>query len=247
VQDAETWRAVLRATRRPASIAALVITIILAVFASPWVLAAGVPVYALLVAGATRDEHNRLGAGRRRLALPAPTRSLTGIGGSVRAGVVAALSEERAILVELDGSVIAPEAMRSEVVALCDELVVWGRRASDVDTYLRGVNEPALRARLELAQAGGDPLGAAASDALAEQLLVINELRLRRDALEAEINRQAASLAVIRARLVQAQAHTPGTQMTTDISELRDRIRAVAASVAEAYGQNADGQLTKGT
>jgi hypothetical protein len=230
------------------NVAALVVLVAASVAWSVWVVPAGVVVYVLLVAASARDQQARLPPAKPRGVLGPAGRSLAGITGTVRQQVVAALREEQGILAELERSDVAPAGLGGEVMALCDDLVVWARRASEVDTYLRGVDDLALRARRAQYAAAADGASRDAAAAIDDQLAVIGELRTRRAALEAEITHLAASLGAIHARLLQAQSQTPQTGMVTgDVTQLRDQFRAIAESVAEAYGQNADTNVTKGT
>ena len=165
--------------------------------------------------------------------------------------VIAVLNEERGIVAELAKAPVRPEGVEEAVDALCDELIVNARRASDVDLYLQSVDVAGLQQRLaEYARLGRDsPRSADAASAIQEQLQVVEALATKRAALDDEIAGLQASLGTIRARLVQArsEASTP-TVGAADVTELRDRMRALADGLAEAYGHNADSPTTmKGT
>src|SRR5262245_61633561 len=224
-----------------------------AILTTPWVLAAAVPVYGLLMASTIRDpkEADRL-AGAKQGQLPGGKRSLQGITGALRGEVIAVLNEERGIRAELDKAPVRPDGVAEAVEALCDELIVNARRASDVDLYLQSVDVADLQRKLagEARQGRTSQLSADAAAAIQEQLQVIESLGQRRAAFDDEIANLQASLGTIRARLVQARAEAePPTVGAADVTELRDRMRALANGLAEAYGQNADSSPTtmKGT
>ena len=133
---------------------------------------------------------------------------LTGLSPDLRVRVEAVLREEQAILVELETLPFVPDGAREQVVALAGDLVETARRASDVDRYLETVDADALRAREAgcRARAETSDRAAAAAEACAEQLEVVEGLTARREALEVEIGRVETGLGAIRARIVQARA-----------------------------------------
>jgi hypothetical protein len=247
------WRVLLNAATKPLNVLVLAGMVGAAILTTPWVLAAAVPVYGLLMASTIRDpkEADRL-AGASRPQLPGGKRSLQGITGPLRGEVIAVLNEERGIKTELERAPVRPDGIAEAVEALCDELIVNARRASDVDLYLQSVDVAELQRRLagEARQGRTSQLSADAAAAIQEQLQVIESLGQRRAAFDDEIANLQASLGTIRARLVQARAEAePPTVGAADVTELRDRMRALASGLAEAYGQNADSSPTtmKGT
>ena len=247
------WRVLLNAATKPLNVLVLAGMVGAAILTTPWVLAAAVPVYGLLMASTIRDpkEADRL-AGATQAQLPGGKRSLQGITGPLRGEVIAVLNEERGIKTELERAPVRPEGIAGAVEALCDELIVNARRASDVDLYLQSVDVAELQRRLagEARQGRTSQLSADAAAAIQEQLQVIESLGQRRAAFDDEIANLQASLGTIRARLVQARAEAePPTVAAADVTELRDRMRALASGLAEAYGQNADSSPTtmKGT
>jgi len=247
------WRVLLNAATKPLNVLVLAGMVGAAILTTPWVLAAAVPVYGLLMASTIRDpkEADRL-AGATQAQLPGGKRSLQGITGPLRGEVIAVLNEERGIKTELERAPVRPEGIAEAVEALCDELIVNARRASDVDLYLQSVDVAELQRRLagEARQGRTSQLSADAAAAIQEQLQVIESLGQRRAAFDDEIANLQASLGTIRARLVQARAEAePPTVGAADVTELRDRMRALASGLAEAYGQNADSSPTtmKGT
>ena len=162
------------------------------------------------------------------------------------------LNEERGIDAELAKAPVRPEGMEEAVDALCEELIVNARRASDVDLYLKSVD-----VRRPPAPAGGVRRGSGASrrgrptrpPRSRSSSQVVEALAGKRRRLDEEIANLQASLGTIRARLVQARAEasTP-TVGAADVTELRDRMRALADGLAEAYGHNSDSPTTmKGT
>jgi hypothetical protein len=251
-RDRLFWRVVANAMTKPLNVVALCVLIAAAIVLSPWVLAAAVPVYGLLVVATVRDpaEAERLAAAAERRGLPAGGRSLAGVTGDLRLRVLGAFGQEKAILAELDKLAVAPEGMREQVVKLCDELLDVARRASDVDLYLRTVDVDALRRRAQeyhaLGQASDRARSAAA--ALDEQAGVVEDLVAKRQALDEEIDHVEASLGTIRARIVQARSETGGaTDMASDVTDLRERMRVLAESLSEAYGHNDASTPMKGT
>ena len=242
----------LNAATKPLNVLLLAGMAAAAILTTPWVLAAAIPVYGLMIASTIRDpkEADRL-AQRSQDRLPRGKRSLEGITGGLRMQVIAVLNEERGIVAELAKAPVRPEGIQEAVDALCDELIVNARRASDVDLYLRSVDVADLQHRLaEYSRLGREsPRSAEAASAIQEQLEVVESLATKRSALDEEIANLQASLGTIRARLVQARAEasTP-TVGAADVTELRDRMRALADGLAEAYGHNSDSPTTmKGT
>jgi hypothetical protein len=252
-RDRLFWRVLVNAATKPLNVLVLAGMAAAAILTTPWVLAAAVPVYGLLIASTIRDprEADRL-AGATQAQLPGGKRSLQGITGALRGEVIAVLNEERGINVELDRAPVRPEGVAEAVEALCDELIVNARRASEVDLYLQSVDVPELQRRLagEAREGRSSQLSADAAAAIQEQLQVIASLGQRRAAFDDEIANLQASLGTIRARLVQARAEAaPPTVGAADVTELRDRMRALASGLQEAYGQNAESNPTtmKGT
>lgn len=251
-RDRLFWRILLNAATKPLNVLLLAGMVAAAILTTPWVLGAAIPVYGLMIASTIRDpqETDRL-AQRSQARLPGGKRSLEGITGGLRGQVIAVISEERGIVEELAKAPVRPEGIEEAVEALCDELIVNARRASDVDLYLRSVDIADLQQRLaEYARLGRQsPRSAEAAAAITEQLQVVESLANRRSALDEEIASLQASLGTIRARLVQARAEaTPPTVGAADVTELRDRMRALADGLAEAYGHNSESPTTmKGT
>jgi hypothetical protein len=252
-RDRLFWRVLLNAATKPLNVLVLAGMAAAAILTTPWVLAAAVPVYGLLIASTIRDpkEADRL-AGATQAQLPGGKRSLQGITGGLRGEVIAVLNEERGITAELDRAPVRPDGVQEGVEAVCDELIVNARRASEIDLYLQSVDVAGLQRKLagESRQGRTSQLSADAAAAIQEQLQVIEALGQRRAAFDDEIANLQASLGTIRARLVQARAEAaPPTVGAADITELRDRMRALASGLAEAYGQNADSSPTtmKGT
>lgn len=247
------WRVLLNAATKPLNVLVLAGMVVAAVLTTPWVLAAAVPIYGLLIAGTVRDpkEADRLAAGPQQAQLPGAKRSLQGITGPLRGDVIAVLNEERGIKAELERAPVRPDGVLEGVEAVCDELIVNARRASEVDLYLRSVDVAGLQGKLAGESRPGRPaLSADAAASIQEQLHVIEALGRRRAAFDDEVANLQASLGTIRARLVQARAEAaPPTVGAADITELRDRMRALASGLAEAYGQNAESSPTtmKGT
>ena len=251
-RDRLFWRVLLNAATKPLNVLLLAGMAAAAILTTPWVLAAAIPVYGLMIASTIRDpkETDRL-AQSSEARLPGGKRSLEGITGGLRGQVIAVLNEERGIVAELQKAPVRPEGIQEAVEKLCDELIVNARRASDVDLYLRSVDVPDLQRRLaEYARLGrSSPRSADAASAIQEQLQVVEALTGKRGALDEEIANLQASLGTIRARLVQARAEasTP-TVGAADVTELRDRMRALADGLAEAYGHNSESPTTmKGT
>ena len=251
-RDRLFWRVLLNAATKPLSVLLLAGMVAAAILTTPWVLGAAIPVYGLMIASTIRDprETDRL-VRRSQDQLPRAKRSLEGITGGLRMQVIAVINEERGIVQELAKAPVRPEGIQEAVEALCDELIVNARRASDVDLYLQSVDVADLQRRLaEYARLGREsPRSADAASAIQEQLQVVESLTGKRSALEEEIANLQASLGTIRARLVQARAEasTP-TVGAADVTELRDRMRALADGLAEAYGHNSESPTTmKGT
>jgi chromosome segregation ATPase len=245
-------RVLLNAATKPLNVLMLAGMAAVAILTTPWVLAAAIPVYGLMIAATIRDpkETDRL-ARRAEQHLPGGKRSLEGITGGLRGQVIAVLNEERGIVAELAKAPVRPEGIQEAVEKLCDELIVNARRASDVDLYLRSVDVADLQRRLaEFARLGREsPRSADAASAIQEQLQVVEALARKRAALDEEIANLQASLGTIRARLVQARAEASvPTVGAADVTELRDRMRALADGLAEAYGHNSESPTTmKGT
>ena len=253
-RDRLFWRVLFNAATKPLNMLVLAGMAAAAILTTPWVLAAAIPVYGLMMASTIRDpkETDRLLGRGGAAQLSAGKRSLQGITGGLRGEVIAVLNEERGIKTELERAPVRPDGIAEAVEALCDELIVNARRASDVDLYLQSVDVAELQRRLagEARQGRTSQLSADAAAAIQEQLQVIESLGQRRAAFDDEIANLQASLGTIRARLVQARAEAePPTVGAADVTELRDRMRALASGLAEAYGQNADSSPTtmKGT
>jgi len=254
-RDRLFWRVLFNAATKPLNMLVLAGMAAAAILTTPWVLAAAIPVYGLMMASTIRDpkESDRLlGQSGTAQLTSGGRRSLQGITGGLRGEVIAVLNEERGIQAELAKAPVRPDGVQEAVEALCDELIVNARRASDVDLYLQSVDVAGLQRRLagEARQGRSSQLSADAAAAIQEQLQVIESLTQRRTAFDDEITNLQASLGTIRARLVQARAEAePPTVGAADVTELRDRMRALANGLAEAYGQNADGSPTtmKGT
>lgn len=251
-RDRLFWRVLLNAATKPLNVLVLAGMAAAAIVTTPWVLGAAIPVYGLMIASTIRDpkETDRL-VQRQQDRLPGGKRSLEGITGGLRGQVIAVLNEERGIKTELTKAPVRPEGIEEAVEALCDELIVNARRASDVDLYLQTVDVADLQRRLaEYARLGRtSERSADAASAIQEQLQVVESLSGKRAALDEEIANLQASLGTIRARLVQArsEASTP-TVGAADVTELRDRMRALADGLAEAYGHNSESPTTmKGT
>jgi hypothetical protein len=243
VRDRLFWRVLANAATKPLNVLALAGMTAASILITPWVLPAAGVVYGLMVLGTIRDpqEQAKIAAAAGRAALPSPGRSLQGITGDLRMKVIAALNEERAIMTELERAPVQPEGMREQITALNDELLEFARRASEVDLYLATVDPDELQRRAKEYEELGRHSERArdAADALNEQLQVIESLGSRRIALDDEIVHVSASLGAIRARLVQARTEAaPPAVIATDVTELRDRMRAIAESLGEAYGQN---------
>ena len=251
-RDRLFWRVLLNAATKPLNVLLLAGMVAAAILTTPWVLGAAIPVYGLMIASTIRDprETDRLVA-RSQDRLPGGKRSLMGITGGLRGQVIAVLNEERGIVAELANAPVRPEGVEEAVDALCNELIVNARRASDVDLYLQSVDVADLQQRLaEYSRLGREsPRSAEAASAIKEQLDVVESLAGKRSALDEEIASLQASLGTIRARLVQARAEaSPATVGAADVTELRDRMRALADGLAEAYGHNSDSPTTtKGT
>lgn len=250
-RDRLFWRVLANAATKPLNVLALAGMSAAAILLTPWLLAAAVPVYGLMVAATIKDpkEADRLAAAADRRALPG-SRRLDGITGDLRLKVIAALNEERGIVAELKRSAVAPDGVGDQVTALCDEVLETARRATDVDLYLATVDVDVLRRRAaeydELGQHSDRARDAAG--ALHEQLGIVEGLIEKRVALDDEIEHVTASLGTVRARLVQTRADTsaPGV-LATDVTELRERMRVMAESLSEAYGHNEGQSTMKGT
>jgi hypothetical protein len=253
-RDRLFWRVLFNAATKPLNMLVLAGMAAAAILTTPWVLAAAIPVYGLMMASTIRDpkETDRLLGQRSQQQLPGGKRSLQGITGPLRGEVIAVLNEERGIQGELAKAPVRLEGVQEAVEALCDEVLANARRASDVDLYLQSVDVAGLQRKLagEAREGRSSQLSADAASAIQEQLQVIESLAQKRVAFDDEIANLQASLGTIRARLVQARLEaTPPTVGAADVTELRDRMRALANGLAEAYGQNADSSPTtmKGT
>jgi hypothetical protein len=242
------WHLLGRAARRPLNLLVLAGMLVAALLVTPWLAAAAVPVYGLLVAASLRGPARALEQPQptpRELA-PAPDpRDLDGLPPGLRARVAAALRQEREILRDAEVAAVAPEGLADEVRALAVEIVAAARRAAEIDRYLATVDRDAQARRLEqhrAAAAEGSQGAAQAADALAEQLRVVDQLRERRRALDEELDHVEAGLGTIHARLVQASSSAAGRdRISGDVDALRERMRVLAHSLAEAYGDNAPG------
>jgi hypothetical protein len=240
------WQLLGRAARRPLNLTVLAAMLVAAFVVTPWLAAAALPVYGLLVALSLRRDPDmpRLAAVEQP-ALPPDPRDLDGLPPGLRARVSAAMRQEREILRDLERAAVAPEGLADEVRALAVEIVAAARRAGEIDRYLATVDRDAQARRLEQhrAAAGEGSHGAAqAADALAEQLRVVEQLRERRRALDEELDHVEAGLGTIHARLVQASSSAAGRdRISGDVDVLRERMRVLAHSLAEAYGENAPG------
>jgi hypothetical protein len=239
------WRIVANAATKPLNVLALAAVAGAGILMrSPWIDAAAIPVYGLLVAATIRDpdESERLAEGSSPRALPGGRRSLQGVTGEIRGQVIAVLNEQRAIEGELARSPTLREEVSDQVGALCDDVLANARRASEMELYLTSIDVPALHRRIEAAPAGP------AADALAEQLTVVDGFTEARASFDREVEAVAASLGAIRGRLVQARiAATPATAVAADVAGLRERMRILATSLVEAYGHNGDQPIEKGT
>jgi hypothetical protein len=233
------------AATKPLNVLVLAAMLAAAFLITPWIAAAAVPVYGLLVAATVRDpaEAERLLAAKQQRALQGGARDLAALSPPLRGRVEAVLAEEREILRQAASLTVAPEGLGDEVRGLGDELVAAARRAAEIDRYLGSVDRSARAEKLAdyRALSPTSPGAAQAADALAEQLRVIDELAQRRQALDEELDHVEAGLGTIRARLVQASADavTPD-RISGDVNALRMRMRVLTRSLAEAYGQNAD-------
>src|SRR3954462_8584120 len=120
-----------------------------AILTTPWVLGAAIPIYGLMIASTIRDpkETDRL-VRRSEAQLPGGKRSLAGITGGLRGQVIAVLNEERGIIAELAKAPVRPEGIQEAVDALCNEMTVNARGASDVDLYLQSIDVADLQRRL---------------------------------------------------------------------------------------------------
>ncbi len=232
----------LNAATKPLNVLVLAVMAAAAILTTPWVLGAALPIYGLMMASTIRDPDELA-----KLALRAEggaaaiggRRSLEGITGVLREEVIAVLNEERGIGQELARAPVKPEGIADAVDALCDELIVNARRASDIDLYLASIDVRDLQERLVGFARSDSGRVADAAKAVAEQLQVVEALVAKRLAFDEEVAHLNASLGTIRARLVQARAEAAAPAVgAADVTELRDRMRALAQSLAEAYGHN---------
>ena len=100
-RDRLFWRVLLNAATKPLNVLLLAGMAAAAILTTPWVLAAAIPVYGLMIASTIRDpkETDRL-VQRAEDRLPGGRRSLEGITGGLRGQVIAVLNEERGIIAE---------------------------------------------------------------------------------------------------------------------------------------------------
>lgn len=245
VSDRLALRVLFNAATKPLNILALCGMVAAAVvFSAPWIVAAAVPVYGLLVAATVKDpkEAARLAGVRERRELGS-RRSLEGVTGGLRGRVIAVLREEKLIGDELAAGGVAPDGLDQQVVALADEVLENARQASQIDLYLRTVDIPDLerRATEYAALARHSEAARPTAEALAEQVSVVRHLEDRRAALDLEIDNVEAGLGALRAQLVRARAtaQTPAG-LAEQVTDLRTRMRILAESLAEAYAAHPD-------
>lgn len=161
----------------------------------------------------------------------------------LRTRISGVLSVADDIRVDLDLLDVEPTGVRDGLDQLSITLLETAQRAHDVDEYLRTVSRDDLEQQLAAVRrrGDGDDVQRSTADALAEQLAVIEGLADRRSQLDSQIEQIAASLGVIKARVVQARVESAGQiEVEAELGELRDRTRALAESFAEV---NAAGDL----
>ncbi len=239
------WRVLLNAATKPRNILTLGGLAALAIaVGGPLAALLGVgavTAYGLLVASTVRDPKENEKLARATEARPGSDRSLMGITGGLRQRVLDALAEERGISQELarwDGA--PPDGVEAQVSELCDQIIAGARRATDVDLYLASVDIDKLerQARAFDREATLTPSQLQAKAAIDDQLAVVDALGRQRQELEDEMTHVIASLGAVRARLVQARM-TGGlaTGVGDEVNTLRERMRVLAESLGEAYGQ----------
>lgn len=148
-------------------------------------------------------------------------------------GVLAIADEIRDDLATMD---VEPGGVRDGLDQMTITVIETAQRADEVDRYLDSVSAADLRAQLDTARqrAERDPSMARTADARAEQLAVVERLAGRRAQLDAQIEQISASLGAIQARVVQARVESAApTEFEGELTELRDRTRALAESFSE--------------
>jgi hypothetical protein len=226
-------RSLARAAARPLNLAVLAILLIIA-FPFPWVLALAIPVYGVLVAASYRPPQSVPAASKETL----PEPELDGVSPELRPRVRHALNEQQAILRQLATLPVQPAGLARQVQRLGRDVLAAGRRVSEVDDYLRGVDPAALRARL----AAQEQRAGKAAPALAEQVELVESLTVRRQALDDELEHVDAVLGTIRARLVTAGLGLDEAgRLSDEVDDLREIVGALADGLAEAYERRALG------
>jgi hypothetical protein len=234
--DGAGGRALLAAAARPLNLAVLAGLLAAAIFVAPWLVAAALPIYALMVAASMQEGMGRAQLRRAATVELPPPDPLAGLEGELRERISAAMREQEATLHEFERLPVVPDGVSDAVRALGADLITTAGRAADVDRYLAGVDVERLRVRLGTYRADPSEGAADAADALAEQLEVVEHLVSGRRQLDSELARVEAALGAIRARAVQARAAAatpPG--LSADVQALRDRVRILASSLGEAY------------
>jgi len=251
-RDRLFWRVLVNAATKPLNVLALGAMVAIAFALNPLLLLGAAPVYGLLVAATVRDprEQARIAARAQGQLAPGTPRDLKGIAEPLRQRVAESLDEERQIAAEIDRGGVAPLDLKAQVSGLCDELVATAKRGGAIDAFLATVDDDALRRRAADYERMPEPSARVrdAAAAIREQLGVIDGLMARRGELDDEVASVQATLGTVRARLVQARIEAvPAGDVRADVAAMRDRMRALAQALTEAYGHNTDETGTEGT
>ena len=132
VSDRLALRVLVNAATKPLNILALCGMVAAAVvFSAPWIVAAALPVYGLLIAATVKDpkEAARLAGARDRRTL-GERRPLDGVTGELRGRVIAVLREEKLIGDELAAGGLSPEGLGDQAAALAAACPENPRQAS---------------------------------------------------------------------------------------------------------------------
>jgi hypothetical protein len=240
-RDEQVRTAVVGAATKPLNIIVPVVLVVLAILIQPWLALAAIPVYAALVFTTLRDPNEvdrMLGRGSESAQLGPSGKDLRqtvdSLPSDLQRPLQSALDQQRAILELLP---TMPEGMADpklseDLPRLLADMLKAATGARDIDSYLDSQDVRSLQAQADDAEREGRKDVAAT---LRENLDVITHLQKTRDALSDRLSSMASSLSIIRGRLVQAKTTAQPVDVTSDISDLRDRARTLAEGVQEAF------------
>ncbi|MBC7644303.1 MAG: hypothetical protein H7123_04195 [Thermoleophilia bacterium] len=140
------------------------------------------------------------------------------------------------IRVDLDGLAVEPAGVRDGLDSVIVAAIDTAKHVVKVNEYLHTVSVGTVTAQLERSReaAAVDASLASAVSAIEEQLGVVKRLTDRRDGLDRQLDKIAASLGIIHARVVQARVESDDVvDVAKELLGLRDTTTALVAGIEE--------------